>query len=546
MKSNKNNTIKKSEGFILILILLVFFFVHDHEEYPKKIDNFANNMFGHIESLERQNRLLFKTVETLLEDSKNNQLLEELCTGIIEDETNPITIAKGYDCLAKVNSNKQDQASIYQAIKNESYALEASYKPEYLSNLFKYITSPLSMAEDAKPITSSSSLTKDANPITSASSLTKDAKPIASSSSLTRATNPITSSSSLTRATRPEIGDLVKNITRDDELKILNELSSSDIKDVKARALYRLSLINSLGRKSSLEDYNYNFEEANNLRNQVIQLTNFNKKKYIDVLFSLNNNPKYIQYAKTTIASILLNSDLDSEYRFYVLSDAEDPFSAINQNQLSSLQKISPYTIKFITMPKKFFENKEGFKDLKTRVIFSRVLAESLLTHLDSIISLDVDIIVLRDLYNLQHHQELNNFVLMGAIEGQKTRDKALCGFPYTYINIGVTIQNLKLMRQMNNSELVLDKYQEVLSSKDSKCLLLPEQDLMNVLYKNQIGFISKRWNYVTALDFNTKFMPFIIHYAGKHAKAYNELSFEYLKTLHIKYQEFANNLIIK
>jgi lipopolysaccharide biosynthesis glycosyltransferase len=172
-----------------------------------------------------------------------------------------------------------------------------------------------------------------------------------------------------------------------------------------------------------------------------------------------------------------------------------------------------------------------------------------LFPELDSIITLDVDIIVLRDLYSLQQ-SSLKSYLVAGAAEGQKVKDHSLCKFPYEYINVGVMSQNLKLMREINGADIILIKYQKIKSSESFRCLILPEQDVLNISFKNKIKFVSKRWNYIPSLGFNTKFMPFIIHYAGMKNVGYNDFynkpSFRHLNLTSIKYKEFAKAMELK
>ena len=480
MNKPKKDIIGKPEGFILILVLFILYLISDQDEYPRQIDVFANHLSGDIDSLQRQNKVLYEIVDNLLLDKSNkNEALERLCTSITEDSISSIELAKGYDCLANIEKNKADPAAIYRAIRNESYALEVNYDEKYQNNLWSIIFKGYE--------------------------------------------------------------DEIK--LNQEEISVLNQLAESSNLELKARAMYRLSLINSLGRTSSLGDYNYNLQEASVFRNKVLDEIKLSKKKPINIAFSLNNNPKYIRYAKTTIASILLNADLDSRYNFYVIMDSEDPISEINKKALMSLNSIEPYSIEFKTIPKEIFRNKEGFDDIKTRLLFSRFLLENFLPELDSIITLDVDIIVLRDLYKLQYQSDLGNYPIAGVIEGKDTRERSLCQFSHNYINAGVMVQNLKLMRQIGNTDLILNKYQEMQDTESFRCLRLLDQDVVNTVFKNKTLFLSKRWNYIALLGFSGKSMPFIIHYAGMKYGSYNESSMKTLNRINMKYQEFADYL---
>ncbi len=464
---SKNEPIKKFEGFLLILILVAFYFIGEQYDYVKSIDEFTNHSFAQIESLKRENQVLYKAI-------KQQDLI---CNALIEDAEELAQIADSYDCLARLEVNKEDEMSILQAIRNESYALEAFYKDVYVDNLVNII----------------------------------------------------------------QTGYQKENFAEKNEEYILKQLVNSQNLQIRTRTLYRMSLINSLGRASSLGEYNYNLKEAVKLRNEVTKNLGKLNKKTVNLLFSLNNSAKYIQYAKTAISSILLNSDLDTYYNFYILMDCEEPISENNQKELQSLSYITPYKIEFKFIPEGMFKGKKGFAEIKTRLLFGRFLVEDVFPELDSIISLDVDIIVLRDLHKLANQKDLDDFIIAGVSEGYKVQDKKLCKFPYTYINAGVMVQNLKLMRVIGNSKLVLDKYQNMLDLDDSRCLYSLDQDVINLVYEDKIKFISKRWDYIPALNYATKFMPFIIHYAGIKPWVYRNLPYEYLKLLNEEYYKLAN-----
>ncbi len=482
MNKPKKDVIGKPVGFILILVLFILYLISDQDEYPKQIDVFAKHLSGDIDALQRQNKVLYEIIDNLLLDKLNkNEALEKLCTGITEDSISSVELARGYDCLANIEKNRTDSAAIYRAIRNESYALEANYDEKYQNNLWSIIF-----------------------------------KGYEDKIQLDR-----------------------------EELSVLNQLTESSNPELKSRAMYRLSLINSLGRASSLGDYNYNLQEASMLRNKILDEVKFPRKKLINIAFSLNNSPKYIRYAKTTIASILLNADLDSYYNFYVIMDSEDPINEQNKQALMGLSGIGPYSIEFKVIPKEIFNNKEGFDDIKTRLLFSRFLLENLLAELDSIITLDVDIIVLRDLYKLQYQRDLESYLMAGVIEGKDSLDKSLCQFSHNYINAGITVENLKLMRQIGSTDLILNKYQEIQNTKNFRCLRLLDQDVVNIFGENKILFLSKRWNYIPVLGFSGKSMPFIIHYASlkgsNYDEFYNQTSMKHLNLINMKYQEFAD-----
>lgn len=325
---------------------------------------------------------------------------------------------------------------------------------------------------------------------------------------------------------------------KDQDNQSLDDLVNSENQEVRNRALYRLSLIYSIGRVSSKEKLNYQLEKAIETKSIIIKELDKIKTKKVNVLFSLNNNSNYLSYAKNVISSILLNADLDTYYNFYILMDKEDPISEENKRNLASLNYIAPYNIEFRFMPTDTLKKHPGFENIKNRLLFGRFMVEDIFPDLDSIITLDVDLIVLRDLYKLQDQEDLGQYVLAAMSEGFKAQDKEKCKFPYDYVNAGVMVQNLKKMRELKNTELILSKYKQMQENANSRCLYSLDQDIINLLYEDKIKFISKRWNYIPAHNFATKFMPFIVHFAGIKPWVYKNLPYEYLKLLNEKYSQ--------
>jgi lipopolysaccharide biosynthesis glycosyltransferase len=303
------------------------------------------------------------------------------------------------------------------------------------------------------------------------------------------------------------------------------------------RAMYRKSLVHLLGRESSLEPVNYDLEASAALQKQIS--VDFNPRKTIDVAFVLND--KYVDYAKTTIASILLNADLNSDYNFYIVMDPTDPISAQSQAELKAMSKLRPYKIEFREFPLTIIPDEEVFNKITPKLFIFKALLENVFPDLDSLIVLDVDILVQRDLYTLQHQPNFNKFILAGALSAQRLGETN-CNFLYTYVNSGVLVYNLEMMRKTNNTQNILETFRD-LGSLSSQCIAQPEQDALNILYSDQILHMSKRWNYIPAYPSNTKCMPFITHYAG--VKPWAD-RYKYSPPAHIKlyqyYWNFANS----
>lgn len=131
----------------------------------------------------------------------------------------------------------------------------------------------------------------------------------------------------------------------------------------------------------------------------------------------------------------------------------------------------------------------EGFPESKRypKQIYYRILAAAVLPdHLDRILYLDADIVVIRSLDTLYHMDfEGNYYMACTHVRAFLTMaNMARLGKKeiVPYINTGVLMMNLAVLRKEQDISAVR-KY--VL--KHQKSLLLPDQDIMTVLYGDKI-----------------------------------------------------------
>ncbi|MCT4635776.1 MAG: hypothetical protein N4A31_06025 [Rickettsiales bacterium] len=469
----------------------------DLEQEYKNFENNINKLVANTESLNHFTNHLLGRIDSLerknrlLEsrNSDNNQEIKDYkkkkCSSMVSDGSDLVEISEGYHCLAQIETEQKDASSIYRAIRYESLALEGMYRKEYHEALLSMVTGR----------------------------------------------------------------DFKIDSSEFEEYILLNKLSESKDINIASRALYRMSLMHSIGKFSSDNKYNYNLLEAHNLKKKAMSLVNFSNRRTTDVLFTIDNNPTYIRYAKTAIASILLNADLNTDYNLYFVTDEESPLSENNKLILSSLQDLGEYKVHFIHAPSDlFYKDKKSIFGHEMRNQIQRFTVEDVLVNLDSIVYLDVDLIVLRDLYDLQNMNFEGN-IFAASTEDIIVNRKDSCDFEYKYVNIGVVVHNLSLMREIKNSSYLTNKYSNYLEGnhhtpykalKSDKCFLMPNQDMFNKIYQGKIKFISRRWNYIPVFDYSVKVMPFIIHFAGEKPSEKGTLP---SNSLYMKYKELADNV---
>ncbi|UCM86015.1 MAG: hypothetical protein LF885_01845 [Rickettsia endosymbiont of Culicoides impunctatus] len=103
------------------------------------VERVSDYAYSRIYSNLRKNRFEFDMV---VNDLNNNFLtderkdyIEKVCLFQIEEAVDRVSIAKGYNCLSRLQLLKKEKAELYRGIKNSSYSLDLLYKSEYALNL---------------------------------------------------------------------------------------------------------------------------------------------------------------------------------------------------------------------------------------------------------------------------------------------------------------------------------------------------------------------------------------------------------------------------
>ncbi|XVN41636.1 MAG: glycosyltransferase [Rickettsia endosymbiont of Argas persicus] len=407
--------------------------------------------YNRLYSSFRQNNFEFNFYYNLLLNNKltenEKSFFEQICNFTVEEGIEKVQVANAYNCLAILQSKKNSIEEQLRSIKNISYALNIIYLPQHALNLAKIITKE----HEQQTL----SLTKEKNLAQYFSGHTEK------------------------------------------EVAFLNRLITLNIPDLTIKALYRLSMIYLLGHSSALEETNPDLEKATLILSKITGLINVKNFKTLDILLVIND--KYAPHAATTIASALLNSDLDSFYHFYFLINPQDPISEESKKKLASMQYIRNYKIDFIEVdhnliPINLIKEKseicmkdEGNYPLS---ITYRVFLDKILPNLDKILSLDADLLVLRDL-NYFNNIDMQNYFIAASFDiGNSVFNRTECNqaIPNFYFNAGVMMFNLKNIRDNNGNKNILT----VLNT--TKCnLRWFEQDLLNIAFADRIYNISTR-----------------------------------------------------
>ena len=201
----------------------------------------------------------------------------------------------------------------------------------------------------------------------------------------------------------------------------------------------------------------------------------FKSNAHIPIAFAIDN--KFTYPLIVLLTSILYNSKSYTFFYFHIM--IPDNFFAENEQKIYGLcKKYKKCKIIFFNMGKKY----KGWKTSRyySITIYYRLSLSNLIKNFDKIIYLDCDTMV---------HSDLTNFynIEMG--------DKCYMGFPSheisyieingtrNFINSGVMLVNLKLLRKVNASYLYDQFYQSYGTKKY-------DEHLINTIFCNRISFL--------------------------------------------------------
>ncbi len=270
-------------------------------------------------------------------------------------------------------------------------------------------------------------------------------------------------------------------------------------------------------------------------------------ERTIDIVMGADDG--YIQHSAATMASILLNCDASSNFRFHILDGGISPDK---KEKLLKLKQLRDFDIQFYDMTKynwSIFPDNRAHTTLATyyRLYISEVLPK----NIQKALYLDSDLIVEQDLKELWN-TDISKYVL-GAIEdieGIDSRNRL--DLPNKYFNAGVLLLNLNKLRKTNLLSTSV-KYLE----NNKKLIIYQDQDILNGLFNTRYKDLPLKWNVNSHMYFLTekkhtytdndakkaRTNPGIIHFTGGLIKPWNKnklihpLADEYWK--YSKYTEF-------
>lgn len=218
-------------------------------------------------------------------------------------------------------------------------------------------------------------------------------------------------------------------------------------------------------------------------------------KHLIPVILSSDNN--YARFMYTTMLSMLENKNLNTFYDFYLM--VPSAFSKKNQNNIYKLMKNYECNINFIDMKSMFSDKKMHIKHITTPTYYRLLAADLLPKKYNKCLYLDVDVCVLQDLYSLLKIDMGDNYIagvpaIAYYLNNESTIKRLNIPSAKNYINAGVLIMNLKIIREKQLTRLFLQ-----LSEND---YLSQDQDILNISCFDHIKILQLKYNVMTKYDF--------------------------------------------
>ncbi len=314
------------------------------------------------------------------------------------------------------------------------------------------------------------------------------------------------------------------------EISALEGIISSSDKNIAAAAHYRLALIYTPSIKNYDQTTGVDIDKAVFHQQQATNKAGIKQTKTTNISFIFNE--KYSLFAANTILSILLNSDLENKYNFNIIYEESAPLSNITMNNIQKLKKIRDFDVTFIPFAEKIIENNKAVFDAITqsgnypRILGLKLYLKDVLPKFDQNLQLDVDLLILRDLYelantNLSHYNIAAAKTFASIKESKMFRGGDCPGLPAEYFNSGVIVQNFRENDEIEDISQVIEK---------TKCdYAFYDQCVLNLAAQGKTKFISPRWNTIfrngELTITPTSEMPFIIHFTsiGKDFNRYSK-----------------------
>ncbi|MBM7617436.1 lipopolysaccharide biosynthesis glycosyltransferase [Weissella uvarum] len=244
----------------------------------------------------------------------------------------------------------------------------------------------------------------------------------------------------------------------------------------------------------------------------------------VNLLFSIDEH--FTDQLMTTVYSIYVNSSPDNQYHVYVVQEEELQTTA----RLKAFLNQFNMTYHPIIIDKDDFSKAPVSKRYPKSIYFRLLAHEYLPTNLDKILYLDADILCINDISEF-YTTNIDNYLYAASMHADAlnltgTVNKIRLDTDLdNYYNSGVLLMNLAYIREKVHPEDIFNFIEEY-----KNFLLLPDQDVLNKLYGDQILPVTDAYyNYDVRKDMTYQFVSngicdtdwvinntVFLHYCGK------------------------------
>ena len=230
------------------------------------------------------------------------------------------------------------------------------------------------------------------------------------------------------------------------------------------------------------------------------------KERYVPVFMATNDN--YMPYLGVTLNSLICNSD---GYYFYDIFILHSGLNNYYIDKLQSLQKdnisVCCINVKQIITSQSLYSNRHYSVEM-----YHRFLIPELFFFLRKAVYIDCDVILMDSIHKLYQIDTKDN--VLGAARNLLHNEmygyvkNKLCFDPDRYINSGVLLLNLKLLRENNFGQKFLKLLNEFHFD-----TVAPDQDYINAMCNGKILYINEAWDVMPNKAKPAFQNPKLIHY---------------------------------
>lgn len=268
-----------------------------------------------------------------------------------------------------------------------------------------------------------------------------------------------------------------------------------------------------------IEDTSVKLIEKLKNKNNVVVVSNF--------------NDKYAAVFSVFLKSVLEHKNEENYYDIIIASnDLSNSSKKLLNNMVKNEKNVS---LRYIRPEYSLLNVKKSIRhDVYSMDLYYRIVIPQLLPAYDKILVVDADMVCLEDIANL-YNIDISNYLAAGVkdvvyggyLNGMVpdclnyTKQFLKLTDPYSYINTGVILFNAKKYREKYS----LDFLRQFISNYVDKVKIY-EQDMLNILLKDNLLFLPEKWNtYTKSNEFIEKCLdltPYIMFERWKDARKSN------------------------